>query len=139
MWRRRLILGMMTLALALPFSADYFCKRYDFVQEKYLKLNQKVGDLEILDLRFEIPNQRQGMNRCVASVKNYGSKTIPVNLAMALFDETGNLVGCGATGTKLTGTRPGHVESYYISFDYVRTKIQDTKLFYLTVETGNAP
>jgi hypothetical protein len=133
--RRKLVLGILILALALPFSAEYFCKRYDFVQERYVKLNQKVGDLEILDLKFELPNTPGATNRCVATVKNYGSKRLSVNLAMALFDETGNLVGCGTTGTKLTGTRPGNVETFYINFGYVRTKILETKLFYITAET----
>jgi hypothetical protein len=68
-------------------------------------------------------------------VKNYGAKTLKVNLAMALFDESGNLVGCGTTGTKLSGTRSGNTETYFVSFDYVRTKIQDTKFFYITAET----
>lgn len=133
---RILILIALALVLSLPFSAEFFCKRYDFTQEKYVKLNQKVGDLELMDLKFEIPNQDYQQNRCVVTVKNYGAKTLKVNLAMALFDEAGNLVGCGTTGTKLMGTRSGQTETYYVSFDYVRTKIQDTKFFYVTAESA---
>jgi hypothetical protein len=132
---RKLAFFILALALALPFSAEYFCKRYDFAQEKYVKLNQKVGDLEILDLKFEMPNQKFEQNRCMVSVKNYGNKVLKVNLAVALFDASGNLVGCGTTGTKLTGTRSGNTETYYISFDYVHTKILETKFFYMTAET----
>lgn len=133
---RKVLFVALALALCLPFSAEFFCKRYDFTQEKYVKLNQKVGDLEIMDLKFEIPNMTYQQNRCVATVKNYGSRTLKANLALALFDESGNLVACGTTGTKLTGTRAGHTETYFVTFDYVRTKIQDTKFFYLTVETA---
>jgi hypothetical protein len=133
---RKLFIVALALVLSLPFCAEFFCKRYDFTQEKYVKLNQKVGDLEILDLKFELPNQDYQQNRCVVTVKNYGPKMLKVNLAVALFDESGNLVGCGTTGTKLTGTRSGHTETYYVTFDYVRTKIGDTKFFYVTAETA---
>ena len=110
------ILGALVLALALPFSAEYFCKRYEVTQEKYVKLNEKVGDLEVIDLKFEMPGQ-SAQNRCIATVKNYGSTRLKVNMAMALFDPNGNLVACGTTGTKLTGTKPGSVESFFIIFD----------------------
>jgi len=133
---RKLLFIALAFVLALPFSAEFFCKRYDFTQDKYVKLNQKVGDLEVMDLKFEVPNQDFQQNRCVVTVKNYGVKTVKVNLAIALFDESGNLVGCGTTGTKLSGTRSGRTETYFVSFDYVRTKIQDTKFFYMTAETA---
>ena len=133
---RTLLLAALALVLSMPFTAEFFCKRYDFTQDKYVKLNQKVGELEVLDLKFEIPNQDFQQNRCVVTVKNYGSRTLKVNLAMALFDEAGNLVACGTTGTKLTGTRAGRTETYFVTFDYIRTKIQDTKFFYITTETA---
>jgi hypothetical protein len=133
---RKIVFFALALALCLPFSAEFFCKRYDFGPEKYVKLNQKVGDLEVMDLKFELPNQDYQQNRCTLTVKNYGSRTLKANFALALFDESGNLVACGTTGTKLSGTRAGHTETFYVSFDYVRTKIRDTKFFYLTAETA---
>ena len=133
---RKLFFIALAFVLSLPFSAEFFCKRYDFTQDKYVKLNQKVGDLEVMDLKFEVPNLDYHQNRCVLTVKNYGVRTIKVNIAIALFDESGNLVGCGTTGTKLSGTRSGNTETYFVSFDYVRTKIQDTKFFYMTAETA---
>jgi len=66
---RRWIFGALVMALALPFSAEYFCKRFDYAQEKYVKLNEKVGDLEVMDLKFEIPSNSMSQNRCVATVR----------------------------------------------------------------------
>lgn len=135
--RKRVLLAMvLALVLALPMQAEYFCKRYDYAGESYLKLNQKVGDLEVMDLKFELPVQGMAQNRCTVSVKNYGAKRLKVNLAIALFDENGNLVGCGTTGTKFSGTRSGEVERYYVTFDYVGQNIKTTKFIYLTVETA---
>lgn len=136
MVRSRVLLALaLALVFVLPLQAEFFCKRYDFAKEKYIKLNQKVGDLEVLDLQFELPVKGMTQHRCVVSVKNYGAKRLKVNAAIALFDENGNLVGCGTTGTKLTGTGSGEVEKYYVTFDYVNQNIQTTKFVYLTVET----
>lgn len=135
--RKKVLLALaLALVLALPLQAEFFCKRYDFAQEKYLQLNQRVGDLEVMDLKFELPVPGMTQNRCVVSVKNYGAKRLKVNLAIALFDENGNLVGCGTTGTKFAGTRGGDVERYFVSFDYVGQTIKTTKFVYLTVETA---
>ena len=135
--RKKVLLALaLALVLALPLQAEFFCKRYDFAQEKYMKLNEKVGDLEVMDLKFELPIPGMAQNRCTVSVKNYGANRLKVNLALALFDENGNLVGCGTTGTKFTGTRGGEVERYYVTFDYVGQNIKTAKFVYMTVETA---
>ena len=68
-------------------------------------------------------------------MKNYGTQAVRVHLALALFDESGNLVGCGTTGSKLGTTRPGETETFFVAFDYVKSRLATAKTFYLTVET----
>lgn len=135
-----------TLILAvfatLPLGAEYFCQRYDFSQEKWIRLNAKVGSIELLDVQFELPSYVgprklgiKGRDQATINLKNYGDVRMRVQVAIALFDAEGNLVACGTTGTKVAGTKPGGTESYYISFDYVHSRIQTAKTFYLTVES----
>jgi hypothetical protein len=127
---------------ALPAGADYFCQRFDFTQERWIKLGVKAGDLEVQDIQFEFPSfvgprklKIEGRNVAVINVKNYGTQAVRVHLALALFDESGNLVGCGTTGSKLGTTRPGETETFFVAFDYVKSRLATAKTFYLTVET----
>ena len=133
----------MALFATLPLGAEYFCQRYDFSTEKWIRLNAKVGALELLDIQFEFPSYVgprklgiKGRDQATLNLKNYGDARMRVQVAIALFDTEGNLVGCGTTGTKVAGTKPGGTESYYVSFDYVHTRIQTAKTFYLTVESS---
>ncbi len=136
-----------TLILAvfatLPLGAEYFCQRYDFSAEKWIRLNAKAGSLELLDIQFEFPSYVgprklgiKGRDQATLNLKNYGDVRMRVQVAIALFDAEGNLVACGTTGTKVAGTKPGGTESYYISFDYVHSRIRTAKTFYLSVESA---
>jgi len=134
---------IMAVFATLPLGAEYFCQRYDFSTEKWIRLNAKVGSLELLDIQFEFPSYVgprklgiKGRDQATLNLKNYGDARTRVQVAIALFDAEGNLVACGTTGTKMAGTKPGGTESYYVSFDYVRTRIQTAKTFYLTVESA---
>lgn len=133
---------LLALFATLPLGAEYFCQRYDFATEKWIRLNAKAGPLELLDVQFEFPSYIgprklgiKGRNQATLNLKNYGDVRTRVQVAIALFDAEGNLVGCGTTGTKVAGTKPGSAESYYISFDYANSRILTAKTFYLTVES----
>jgi len=133
---------LLALFATLPLGAEYFCQRYDFSAEKWIRLNAKVGSLELLDVQFEFPSYVgprklgiKGRDQATLNLKNYGEVRTRVQVAIALFDAEGNLVGCGTTGTKVAGTKPGGTEGYYVSFDYVNSRIQTAKTFYLTVES----
>ena len=130
------------LFAALPANAEFFSQRFDFAVEKWIRINAKVGDLELQDVQFQFPAYVgprklgiQGRNQATLTVKNYGTVRTRVQVAIALFDGDGNLLGCGTTGTKMVGTKAGGEESYYVSFDYVNTRLASAKTFYITVET----
>ena len=132
----------LVLFAALPLCADSFSQRYEFAPEKWIRLNAKVGDLELRDIQFQFPAYVgprklgiQGRNQATLTVKNYGAVRARVQVAIALFDADGNLLGCGTTGTKIAGTKAGGEESFYVSFDYVNTRLAAAKTFYVTVET----
>ena len=134
---------LLALLATLPLSAEYFCQRYDFSTEKWIRLNAKSGSLELMDIQFEFPSYVgprklgiKGRDQATLNLKNYGEVRMRVQVAIALFDAEGNLVGCGTTGTKLAGTKSGGSESYYVSFDYVNSRIRTAKTFYLTVESS---
>jgi hypothetical protein len=141
MTRRSLLVAAALVFAAMSVEAEFFCKRYDFVADKWIRLGARAGDIEIQDVQFEIPSyigpKKLDIKRNEAAInlKNYGSQTLRIKIAIALFDEQGNLVACGATGSKVGGTSSGKTESFYVTFDYVHSKIASSKIFYLTVET----
>lgn len=142
---KRLSLVMVLLAslfAVLPLNAEFFSQRYDFAAEKWIRLGTSVGDIELMDVQFELPAyvgprklNIKGRDQATVNLKNYGKVRTRVQVAIALFDADGNLVACGTTGTKIAGTKPGGTESFYVNFDYVNTRIGTAKTFYLTVET----
>jgi hypothetical protein len=136
-----LLIAALLLA-ALPLQAEFFCQRYDFAQEKWIRLDAKAGDVQIQDIQFEFPTyvgprrlNIKGRNEATVNVKNYGAQDLRVHIAVALFDASGNLVGCGTTGSKLGSTKAGEQETFYVTFDYVHSRIATAKTFYLTVDT----
>lgn len=142
MTRRLALAALLLVALALPSGAEFFCKKYDFVQERWIQINEKLGDVTLQDVQFQFPSyvgpkkmDIQGRNQAVVHVKNYGATALKVNIAIALFDADGNLVGCGSTGSKVGVTKPGEEESFYVGFDYVKERLGAVKTFQLTLET----
>ncbi len=142
MTRRLLLVAIFVCAAALPLSAEFFSKRYDFVQERWIKLDQAVGSVTVQDVQFEFPSyigpkklEIKGRNTAVVNVKNYGTAAMRIHVAVALFDADNNLVACGTTGSKLGSTKPGEEESFFVNFDYVKSRLSSAKYFYLTVET----
>jgi hypothetical protein len=143
---RRALFCLVILALALPvFSGEFFCKRFDFEQEKVIRLNENAGDVSVQDIQFQFPSyvgprklEIKGRNQATISLKNYGGQTLRIHIAVALFDESGNLVGCGTTGSKLGSTKPNEEETFYITFDYVNSKLSQAQVFYITVEAEPA-
>jgi len=133
------------LCLSIPFSAEFSCNRYDFALNRYIRLNAKAGDLVVQDVEFLFPSyigpkklDIEGRNEAVVDVKNYGSVPLRIHVAIALFDASGNLVGCGTSGSKLGYTRSGESEDFHVAFNYVHSKLMSAKYFYLTVETEPA-
>ncbi|MEJ2368979.1 MAG: hypothetical protein P8Z49_11695 [Acidobacteriota bacterium] len=145
MLRRILLILFVGLFAALPLNAEFFSKRFDFQQERWIRLDEKAGSMVIEDIKFEFPSfigpkrlDIRGRNQAVIHVKNYGEEAVRVHLAVALFDARGNLVGCGTTGSKLGSTKPGEEETFFVGFDYVNSKLATAQYYYLTLETEPA-
>ena len=135
------------ILLSVPALAqDFVCKRYDFAAGQFIKTDIAAGPVTVRDVKFELPSTLgpkkmdiKGKNMAVVGLKNFGKEYLRIHLAIALFDENGNLVGCGTTGSKMGTTGPGEEETFYVTFDYVKSKLATAKFFYITVETAPVP
>lgn len=142
MTRGPALLAILLAVLALPLRADLFSQRFDFAQEKWIRLDARSGDLEIQDIQFRFPafvGPRKmgikGHDEATVNLKNYGTRALKVHIAVALFDASGNLVGCGTAGNGLGSARAGERETFTVTFDHVTRHLSTAKTFYLTVES----
>lgn len=124
------------------FNANFFCKKYEVKTDRWIKIDDGPQPVVIQDIKFEFPSyigpkklNIKGLPQAIINFKNYGDSPVSVRIAIALFDESGNLVGCGTTASKFGVTRAGKEERVVIVFSHVRSNIDNASHFLLTVET----
>ena len=139
----KILAAVLILAFFLiPLSAEFYCKKFDVVLDEWIRIEDGPKPVTIHDIKFEFPSyigpkklDIKGIPQAVVNFKNYGTTSLAVKLAVALFDKDGNLVGCGTTSSKFMVTRAGKEEKVVIPFDNVKSRLKEAKYFLLTVET----
>ena len=139
---RTVAIVLLLVACIIPLSAEFYCKRLDFILNEWVRIADGPKPVLVQDIKFDFPSyigpkklDIKGVPQAVVNFKNYGESPLRVKLAVALFDEEDNLVGCGTTSSKFGTTRAGREEKVVISFNHVKSRLTDAKYFLLTVET----
>lgn len=137
-----IIILMFALSFANFISADFYCKKFDVVLDQWIKIDDGPKPVIVQDLKFEFPSyigpkklNIKGIDQAVVNFKNYGNIPLKVKIAIALFDEEDNLVGCGTTSSKFITTKAGKEEKVVVAFNNVKSRLEKAKYFLLTVET----
>lgn len=132
----------LVLSFSIFVSAEFFCKKYDVVMDQWIKIDEGPKPVVVQDLKFEFPSyigpkklNIKGISQAVVNFKNYGDTPLKVKIAIALFDDSENLVGCGTTSSKFITTRAGKEEKVVVAFNNVKSRLDKAKYFILTVET----
>ncbi|NMC00617.1 MAG: hypothetical protein GYA35_10090 [Thermoanaerobaculaceae bacterium] len=132
------------LAISFSFliSAEFYCKKFDVAMDQWIKIDDGPKPVVVQDLKFEFPSyigpkklNIKGISQAVVNFKNYGETPLKVKIAIALFDEYDNLVGCGTASSKFVVTRAGKEEKVVVPFNYVKSRLEKAKYFIITVET----
>lgn len=137
-----LVFLILILSFSILNSAEFFCKKYDVVMDQWIKIDDGPKPVVVQDLKFEFPSyigpkklNIKGISLAVVNFKNYGNTPLKVKIAIALFDESDNLVGCGTTSSKFIKTRAGKEEKVVVAFNNVTSRLDQAKYFILTAET----
>lgn len=137
-----LVFVALVFSFSLLSSAEFYCKKYDVVIEQWIKIDDGPKPVVVQDLKFEFPSyigprklNIKGIPQAVVNFKNYGETPLKVKIAIALFDEKDNLVGCGTSSSKFIFTRAGKEEKVVVAFNNVKSRLEKAKYFLLTVET----
>jgi len=60
-----------------------------------------------------------------------------VGIAIAVFDEDGNMIAAGSGGNKVGHLNKGERDHFRIAFPYVYRNLSKAKYFYMTLETAD--
>lgn len=145
--RRRLptAIALATLVLAAaPVPAALFAHSYRFKGGVILEIGEGTEDgLRIDNVRFDVPSKVSGqvmraggLYEAEVAVSNTGTAAAKIGLAIALFDEAGNLLAAASGGSKLASIKPGRQKSFTLVFDGVHRHAERAATFQIAIETG---
>lgn len=137
-----LVLAALLCLSLIPLNAEFYCKKYDVNLEGWIRIEEGPKPVLVQDIKFEFPSyigpkklDIKGVPQAVVNFKNYGETSMKVKLGIALFDQDGNLVGCGTTASRFGLTRAGKEEKAVVAFNNIKSRLMDAKYFLLTIET----
>ena len=138
-FRRPSLLALMsTLLLAsLSVQAATVSKKYKLEKNKAVGLELASGEVRAESVILEFPSsvmRFQTANKARVTVVNSSHANVRVGLAIALFDDQGDLVGAGTGGNKGGQVDAGETEEFSVFFYYVSERIPDASTFQITME-----
>ncbi len=140
--RRRLLAGSIAFLLAAalfpPAGAATASKKFLLEKNKPVSLDLSSGQVRVEQAVFEFPSsvmRLETANKVRITVVNGSQAKVRVGLAVALFDEAGNLVGAGVGGNKGGQVAPGEKTEFSVFFYYVTEQLSSASAFQITLET----
>lgn len=124
-------------------SAGSVSRSYVFRAGTTLEIGADTGDgVRIDTVRFALPREREDGNPRVGgvptvdvAVSNAADARKRVGLAVALFDDAGNLIGVASAGSTMSGVKPGRQQRFTLVFDHVNGQVHAATRFQVTAET----
>jgi hypothetical protein len=135
-WAAALLLSL-AASSGFPVHAASVSKKFVLEQNRPMSLELSVAQVTAEQVTFEFPSsvmRLETANKARIAVTNGGSVKVRVGLALALFDEGGNLVAAGAGGNKGGQVAPGEKAEFSVFFYYVSEQIPSAKTFQITME-----
>jgi hypothetical protein len=125
---------------ALPVSAEILTKKFDWQPVGGIqKVDLTSNEVAISEIRFDlgstVPPIRVSSSKAIVRVDNNSQRDQEVGVAIAVFDEQGNLLAAGDGGNKVGELNKGEREEFTVRFSYVYRNLKDAKSFLVTLET----
>ena len=142
---RKAIFFVAAACLAAPLAAQQATKKFDY---KPLDGIQTIGlaidQVKINQIVFKTGKALGGPLRrsdaeCVIRIDNDGLVLVQAGVAVALFDEQGNLVAAGSGGTRVGWLSAGERDTCAIRFPFVYRNMDKAKTFLVTLEVQPKP
>jgi hypothetical protein len=133
------------VCLAAPLSAQQATKKFDYkpvdgIQPISLAIDQvKVSQIVFKPGKAAGGPVRRSEAECVLRIDNEGPVAMQTAVAVALFDEAGNLVAAGSGGTRAGWVAAGEHDASAIRFPFVYRNMEKAKTFLVTLEVQPRP
>jgi hypothetical protein len=145
MIKRKAALFAAAICLAAPLGAQQATKKFDYkpvdgIQTISLAIDQvKVSQIVFKPGKTVGGPVRRSDAECVIRIDNDGPVAVQTGVAVALFDEAGNLVAAGSGGTRAGWLSAGEHAASAIRFPFVYRNMEKAKSFLVTLEVLPKP
>lgn len=133
-----------TLWIATGAGATMLSKEYVFKPHVELRIGAEVRDdrhaIRLDSVRFEFPDPDRVVRltdavKADVKISNLGTEPVKVGIAIAVFDDDGNLVGVASGGSTWLAIKPDRTSFYTVKFADVNDRMDDATRFRITLET----
>lgn len=140
---KRFSLFLPALFLPLSLSAGIATKKFDWRPVGGIqKIDFEWNEFAISEIRFDLgdtlPPIRYSSAKAVVRVDNNSRRDQEVGIAIAVFDEQGNMLAAGSGGIRLGDLDKGERDEFTVRFPYVYRNLREAKTFLVTLETKEA-
>ncbi len=136
---RKAALFAAAICLAAPLPAQQATKKFDYKPVDGIQaISLAIDQVKISQIVFK-PGKALGPVRrsdaeCAIRIDNDGPVPVQTGVAVALFDEAGNLVAAGSGGTRAAWLPAGDHDTGAIRFPFVYRNMEKAKTFLVTLE-----
>ncbi len=128
--------------VALPLWADITTKKFDFTPVNGIQhIDMEWNGLAVAQIDWNLGNRMKPLDVSNASatvrLDNNSRIDVVVGIALAVFDENGNLIAAGSGGNKVGHLNKGDRDEFRIAFPYVYRNLSNAKTFLITLETND--
>jgi len=137
---KRLSLCIALSLLAIPALADVVTKKFDWQPVGGIqKIAMESSEVAISQIKFDLGDTIAPIRRSSAKAKvridNNSERDQEVGVAIAIFDDQGNMLAAGSGGNKVGELGHGDREEFTVSFPYVYRNLKNARSFLVTLET----
>ncbi len=137
---RKALLFAVAACLSAPLGAQQSTKKYDYKPVDSLQdISLSVEKVKVNQIVFHSgkavggPSRRSDLE-CVVRIDNEGAVDVQAGIAVAVFDEGGNIVAAGSGGTRVGWVKAGQRDTAAIRFPFVYRNMDKAKTFIVTLE-----
>ena len=122
-------------------AAGLLSRSFQFKPGVTLEIGVDTDGLRLDSVRFRVPEspggsrlRPGGLVTADVAVSNIGGESRKLGLAVALFDDSGQLVGVASGGSRLTSLRSDRQKTFRLVFDDVNHNVDSASTFQISLE-----
>ena len=138
---KRFALFVCVLLAASAARGDITTKKFDWEPASGIQhVDFQWNGLSVAQIEWNLGSRVKPLDVSTASASvrldNNSRTDMVVGIAIAVFDESGNLIAAGSGGNKVGHLNKGDRDDFRVAFPYVYRNLANAKTFLITLETN---